>query len=84
MLRGMDSTARYWFPAKRYGWGWGPPKVWEGWAALAAYTAALLAPVLLLPERPAVWVVFMVVGTALLLWVCKTKGEPPGWRWGNR
>ena len=21
---------RYWFPAKRYGWGWGPPSTWQG------------------------------------------------------
>lgn len=24
----MDSpTPNHWFPAKRYGWGWGPPRV---------------------------------------------------------
>ena len=21
---------RYWFPVKRYGWGWGLPGTWEG------------------------------------------------------
>ncbi len=84
MLRRMDAPPRYWFPAKRYGWGWGPPRVWQGWAVLAAYTAALLAPVFLLPERPAVWVVVMVFGTAVLLWTCGRKGEPlAGWRWGD-
>jgi FtsH-binding integral membrane protein len=58
--------------------------VWQGWAVLFAYTAALLGPVFLLPKQPAVWVVFMVVGTVLLLWVCSKKGEPPGWNWGSR
>lgn len=85
MLRRMDASSRYWFPAKRYGWGWGPPRVWEGWAVLLAWMAALLAPVFLLPEQPAVWVVVMVIGTALLLWTCVKKGEPlDGWRWGDR
>ena len=32
--------ARYWFPAKRYGWGWGPPATWQGWAVLAAFVGA--------------------------------------------
>ena len=22
-------TERYWFPAKRYGWGWGAPRTWH-------------------------------------------------------
>jgi hypothetical protein len=31
-----DHMSRYWFPAKRYGWGWGLPVTWQGWAVLAA------------------------------------------------
>ena len=27
----MNKEMRYWFPAKRYGWGWGPPQTWQGW-----------------------------------------------------
>jgi hypothetical protein len=26
----------YWFPAKSYGWGWGPPTCWQRWAVLVA------------------------------------------------
>ena len=29
--------SRYWFPAKRYGWGWGLPATWEGWAVMAGF-----------------------------------------------
>ena len=36
---------KYWFPAKRYGWGWGPPVTWQGWVVLSAYILALLAGV---------------------------------------
>jgi len=38
----MDSRQReFWFPAKRYGWGWGLPVAWQGWAVLIAYAAVL-------------------------------------------
>lgn len=25
---------KIWFPAKRYGWGWGLPVTWQGWVVL--------------------------------------------------
>lgn len=25
---------KYWFPAKRFGWGWGLPSAWQGWVVL--------------------------------------------------
>jgi hypothetical protein len=34
---------RYWFPAKRYGWGWGPPQTWQGWAVVIVWFAAIAA-----------------------------------------
>ena len=37
-----DETKRYWFPAKRYGWGWGPPATWQGWAVLILWLAVLI------------------------------------------
>ncbi len=30
----MSVEKKYWFPAKRYGWGWGIPNVWQGWLVL--------------------------------------------------
>jgi hypothetical protein len=27
----MQTERKYWFPAKRYGWGWGIPSSWQGW-----------------------------------------------------
>ena len=29
----------YWFPTRKYGWGWGLPTRWQGWLV---YGAALL------------------------------------------
>jgi hypothetical protein len=30
----MSEPKKFWFPAKGYGWDWGPPKTWQGWGAL--------------------------------------------------
>lgn len=75
-----------WFPAKRYGWGWGPPQVWQGWAVLAEYAVLLLisAYYFLKAERIAAYVVSVVMLTIALLIVCWLKGEKPRWLWGRR
>jgi len=82
---GMSSTPRYWFPAKRYGWGWGVPQAWQGWLVLIGFVAVLLAPSILFDGEAAdvATLVATVVACPLLLWVCFLKGEPPGngrWR----
>ncbi len=33
----------FWFPAKRYGWGWGLPVRWQGWLVLVLYFASICA-----------------------------------------
>jgi len=81
----MDEKPRYWFPAKRYGWGWGPPRVWQGWAVLLAFVGLALGGVLIFPPEQQVvfylgWVTFLAAG---FLAVCWFKGEPPKWRWGG-
>jgi hypothetical protein len=75
----------YWFPAKRYGWGWGPPGTWQGWAVLGAYFTALAAGVMFLRLRHhwVLWLIYVVALTIVLLIICYVKGEPPKWRWGN-
>ena len=78
-------TSRYWFPAKRYGWGWGLPLRWEGWAVLAAYIALIIGNTLLFPPRKALsaYVAGVLGLSVLLAAVCWLKGEPPRWRWGD-
>ena len=65
----MAAGPRYWFPVKRYGWGWGPPATWEGWAVLAAFVSARGRRIVL---------------SIVLAGVCWLNGEPPGWRWGDK
>jgi uncharacterized membrane protein YhaH (DUF805 family) len=80
----MSNDGRYWFPAKRYGWGWGPPTAWQGWVILLVWLAAMAAGLLFLMPRHLVgFLVFDLVMTILLLVICYAKGEPPAWRWGG-
>jgi len=76
----------YWFPAKTYGWGWGPPLTWQGWATLVAYVAAMTLVSVLWPP-PGHTLGFgagIALATAAMLGICWLKGEPPRWRWGER
>ena len=79
-----DETKRYWFPAKRYGWGWGPPATWQGWAVLILWLAVLLpiSPWLALRSAP-LFILFLVVMVAGIIAIAYIKGEPPRWRWGD-
>lgn len=81
----MPIEPTYWFRAKRYGWGWGLPRTWQGWLVLAAFLALVVAgKFLILPRKAmAAYVVYLGVLSALLLGVCWLKGEPLRWRWGD-
>lgn len=43
--------SNYWFPAKRYGWGWGFPTVWQGQATLVGFILMLVAGSFVFPRR---------------------------------
>lgn len=75
----------YWFRAKRYGWGWGLPVVWQGWLVYGVAFALLAGCFFAFPpeERPEPFLVCTSVVVLLLLAVCWWKGEPPRWRWGK-
>jgi hypothetical protein len=79
----MPSDRKYWFPAKRYGWGWGIPRSWQGWLVMAAFTALLVEGAFLFPPGTDLGAFLFCVGIlcALLIAACWLKGEPP--RWGD-
>jgi hypothetical protein len=78
------SEKEIWFPAKRYGWGWGFPCRWQGWVVMALWILLTgLSGWILLPRHPwlfqaAVWILI-----ALLIAICRWKGAKPRWRWGG-
>jgi len=72
-----------WFPAKRYGYGWGLPGKWQGWAVMIGFLAALiLGAVLLIRIHIILYLAWVVVVSGALTAICYAKGETPGWRDG--
>ncbi len=81
----MSGNDTYWFPARRFGWGWGAPTMWQGWVVVGTWFLAICIGIrVLLPlHLPAFMCLILVTSIALLL-ICYAKGEPPRWRWGGR
>ena len=80
----MQPTGKnVWFPAKKYGWGWGLPNGWQGWLVFAAYLVLLCAGALLLSNQPGLFSAYAAVLSIVLIVVCYLKGEKPRWRWGK-
>lgn len=82
----MSAEKTYWFPAKRYGWGWGIPNVWQGWLVLLVFLLLVVAgAVVVLPTQgQLIFNLYLGIICAVLITVCLLKGEPPRWRWGSR
>ena len=80
-----EDNRRYWFPAKRYGWGWGFPTRWQGWIVMIVWTAGVIVGNLkIAPMNTTIFLGFMVIMVVVLIAVCYATGEPPGWRWRAR
>jgi hypothetical protein len=82
----MPDSTKYWFPGKRYGWGWGFPAVWQGWVVLVTYVVLLIVGARwVLPVYGtlifAIYVASLSVGLLIICWL---KGERPTWRWGGK
>jgi len=69
-----------WFPRKKYGFGWGFPRTWQGLLVLLAYFSLFLAGLKYLEQNPAmllVFVLYLLFITGLLFLVCWKTGEKP-------
>ncbi|NJL31096.1 MAG: hypothetical protein HC898_05420 [Phycisphaerales bacterium] len=75
----------YWFPAKRYGWGWGPPNCWQGWAILLGWFVIQIPVTIYLARQQQIitLLIFTLIMVMALIAACWYKGEPPRWRWGR-
>jgi hypothetical protein len=76
----------YWFPSKKYGWGWGFPSVWQGWVVLFTYIIGLSMATYVFPPagKTALFIMSTLAISALLFVVYWIKGEPLKWRWGKK
>lgn len=76
---------QYWFPAKRYGWGWGLPSSWQGWVVFVGFLALVaLGSVLFPPGSHAGWYIgYTLILSGAFVAIAWWKGEPTRWRWGG-
>lgn len=80
---------KYWFKAKRYGWGWYPSS-WQGWLILLDWLV-LTAFIFTLIDRnsPSTnhtliqFLIPFILLISLLIVICWKTGEKPRWRWGK-
>jgi hypothetical protein len=54
---------QYWFPAKRFGWGWGLPITWQGWAVLFVFVSLVAAGGFVIHPRqsPTKFVAYVII-----------------------
>ena len=83
----MQSDPGYWFPAKRYGWGWGFPTAWQSCVVFALFLGFVAAGMLLIcflssPKALAAHLAYVAVLSVLFVGICWLKRQPPRWRWG--
>lgn len=87
MLKAMEEDKeKIWFPAKKYGFGWGLPVAWQGWVVLLSYILLIIIGSLAFKNmdlRPASFCLYIAVLTGILIVICWGKGEKAGWRWGK-
>ena len=74
----------FWFPAKKYGYGWGLPARWQGWVALASLLALFaVGGFAVLPAHPVWFGTLTILLFGALIGLGHLKGEPTHWRWGS-
>jgi len=78
-----ESKRTIWFPAKTYGYGWGPPICWQGWVVVLIYIALLAGGARWLMPHKSAFVPYAIGLSLALTFICWLKGEKPAWRWGR-
>ena len=71
----------YWFPAKKIGWGWGPPCAWQGWVVLIGFLVVMFgSAIVMLPKYIVEWLIGVFILSGIMTAICWVKGERPGSR----
>lgn len=80
---------KYWFRAKKYGWGWYPSS-WQGWAILLVFVAVFVFTLVFgLDQKNIAYSLFNIspmiaIELIVLIAICYRTGEKPRWRWPQR
>ena len=80
-----SSKKTVWFPAKKYGIGWGLPITWQGWVVLLLYIAlSIIGTIYFKQKGKEIFIPFYIIFlTSLFIYICWKKGEKISWRWGK-
>lgn len=80
-------NSRYWFKAKRYGFGWYPASR-QAWVILCVYFVVFGILMWIFETNVEKYMIFYSVSvfciTAILVYISYKTGEPAKWRWGDK
>lgn len=79
----QNSTNRYWFKRKTYGWGW-VPATWQGWLVLLIWAIVFAFSTRQLDHEWLKNVAVVIISVIILIVICFKKGEKPRWQWGKK
>lgn len=86
----MKKDKKYWFRAKKYGWGW-RPNSWQGWTLVGLYIASLLFLFYTIDSNSrsvkdtlANFYPVIITLTAIFIGIVYLTGEKPHWSWGDK
>jgi len=82
----QSNEKNVWFPAKKYGWGWGLPCAWQGWVVFVVFVGMLWGGSFIFQPSShhlGPWITYCVLLAMVVLTICFIKGEKPRWRWGD-
>ena len=74
-----------WFYAKRYGFGSGPPRTWQGWVVMLVFIAGAVVIGFTIGQRDETLALLLLLPWTLgfLAIVWKTTSGGWKWRWGK-
>ena len=81
-----EDKKKIWFPGKKYGFGWGLPVTWQGWVVFLAYMLLVIVGSLAFKNyhlSRAMFSLYIIMLTIILILICWKKGEKAAWRWGK-
>ena len=84
MNESTNANKKIWFPAKKYGWGWGAPCCWEGWVATFIYIILATLGAIFFGPRLDLFIPYIIGISAIFVAIAWMKGEKPRWRWGDK
>ena len=74
---------KLWFKRKSYGWGW-TPCTWQGWVIVLVWVIFFSTAIVLFDHEGLKNILFIILSTGLLIYICYKKGEKPKWQWGSK